>query len=163
MKDKQKKRLALLALLLLLLIAAFALYNQQTTAPKSPQTEETKNSEKKLEAPKGGGAVSLSYTKLVEVSLNDQTAKLMFHNPEKSVNELSFEIVYQDEAGDKHILAKSDILAPGDKVTELPLAQTENLIAGNYNAQYELTFYDEKHNEVSAINGVIDGVGITIF
>lgn len=160
MKHKKKYIAGGILVLIALLIFVFYYKNQQSDTAK-PETH-TAQSSSKLEAPEGGGAVSLTYTKQVNISLADQKAELLFQNPEKSVNELSFRLVITDEAGAKQVLAQSEVLLPGDKVTEMAVANTDQLTPGNYEAQYELTFYDEDHNEISAINGVVDSINVVV-
>lgn len=107
-KDKQHKILILLLLLLLILslcMTIWALFFRESAPVLAPDyapeiessaTQLDSDSSTKLEAPPGGGAVSLTYSKDVSVNLSDKKIDLMFANPAKSTADMVLQLVIKD-------------------------------------------------------------------
>ena len=121
----------------------------------APQEEEENaedipdDSDEKLEAPQGGGAVSLSYTKSVKIDISDNIATLYFGNPGKSTQDMVLQIVVQD-----HVLAQSGRLTPGHQVTKLELEDgaAELLSPGGYEGKYVVLYYNQETGEKAMVN-----------
>lgn len=105
----------------------------------------------KLEAPSGGGAISLQYEDQVKVDLSDKKVYLNYSNPNKSTQDIVLEIVIKDQ-----VIAKSALIKPGYKVTELPLADgAEKLLStGVYceEAVFKILSYDPDSGEKAMVD-----------
>ncbi len=167
-KKKKKRWLLLLLLLLLLLIAggtsALTLHfwgakkSAASSAPIPPKIEANAetiagaSSAQKLEAPKGGGAVSLTYSKSVRLNLAQKKAFLVFGNPASSNQEAMVRLEIQNT-----VILQSGSLTPGTKVTELNLAQgaEKKLTAGTYDGKFVVSFYDRASGRWAKLNAEI--------
>lgn len=159
--NKDKKRNTIIVVLLLAIIAClgiiiWALFFRTTEQDYAPaqlepnaQVIEDDDSEK-LEAPVGGGAISLQYEDQVTISLSDKKAYFNYANPGKSTQNVMLEIVIQGQT-----VAQSALLEPGYKITELPLTEgAESLLtAGVYNedAVFRISSYDPDSGEKAMI------------
>ncbi len=155
-EDNRKKRrwmLAALILLLLLLITScsvtiWSLFFRDTTptlapdyAPQEiePNAEPTPDTGKdKLEQEQGGGAVSLEYTKDVTVDLSDKIVTFRFANPQESNQDMVLQVVVQGE-----VIAQSQLIPPGNKLSKLTLRDGINLSVGGYDGKYTVLYYYE--------------------
>lgn len=168
-EEKKKKRWLLLLLLLLLLFiiviaGVWMLYFRGAKTPVAdggvipPKAEAGAeviagdNNDKKLDAPEGGGAVSLTYSKEVSIDLSEKKASLMFGNPAKSNQEAVVQLVIQDA-----VILQSGSLAPGTKVTALDLAEgaEKKLAAGVYDGKFVISFYDRASDRWAKLNAEI--------
>lgn len=167
-EEKKKKRWLLLLLLLLLLIVAgasiCALYFRgekkptmanTTIPPKIESNAETISGDddgKKLQAPEGGGAVSLNYSKEVDINLTEKKTSLMFGNPAKSNQDAIVRLIIQDT-----VILQSGSLKPGTRVTALDLAKgaKEKLTAGIYDGKFLVSFYDRASGRWATLNAEI--------
>ena len=107
-KDNRHKILIILLLLLLILslcITIWALFFRESAPVLAPDyaPEIESHAEQidgdnstKLDAPPGGGAVSLTYSKDVSVDLSNKRVSLMFANPSKSTADMVLQIVIKD-------------------------------------------------------------------
>lgn len=93
----------------------------------------------KLENPAGGGAVEMTYQTEVKIDLSDGTATLYFANPSKSNQDVVLQIVIQGE-----VIVQSDRITPGNKVTNLPLADgaADKLQVGGYDGKFTVLCYN---------------------
>lgn len=105
--------------------------------------------EEKLKQEEGGGAVSLTYTTQIEISLSDQMASLYFANPSKSNQDMVLQIVVQDV-----ILAQSGSISPGKKVESLDLLEgaADQLEAGGYYGKFVVLYYQKDTHEKMIVN-----------
>ena len=168
-EKKKKRRLLLLLLLLLLLVTAsvagivtIRLRNGRPLTPDStsipPKTEvnaepiEGDSSDDKLEAPEGGGAVSLTYSKEVDIDLAAKKASLVFCNPAKSNQDAVLQLVIQDT-----VILQSGSLTPGTKVTALDLSEgaEKKLTTGVYDGKFVVSFYDQASGRWAKLNAEI--------
>lgn len=160
-KDKQHKILILLLLLLLILslcITIWALFFRESApvlAPDyAPEIERhaeqiDSDSSTKLEAPLGGGAVSLTYSKNVSINLSDKKINLMFTNPSKSTADIVLQLVIKDT-----VIMQSGRLLPGNKVTTLDLLDSaeSQLSSGGYDGKFVVLYYDQQSGEKAMVN-----------
>ena len=151
-ENGNRSKILILLLLLITVIAVgvtiWALFFRDTapalTPDYAPQQEETNaepigdEDDEKLEAEEGGGAVSLSYSNEVDISLSEGTAELFFANPTKSTQDMVLQIVVQDE-----IIVQSGLLKPGNQVTALELLDgaAGKLSAGGYEGKFAVLYY----------------------
>ena len=127
-------------------------------APDYAPQEEDPNAEKipddtgdKLDAPDGGGAVSLIYTTNVTIDLSDKKATLLFGNPQKSTQDMVVQIVVKDQ-----VIVQSGRITPGNRVTALDLlSDAPTLGAGTYtseNCKFVVLYYDQDSGEKAILN-----------
>lgn len=163
-RKKYRKQKWLVALLLLITATAvcvsiWALFFRDTDpmlAPDyAPQDEEQNqraiedDSDDKLDAAEGGGAVSLSYSPDVTIDLSDGTAALRFANPGRSTQDMVVQVVIQDQ-----ILVQSGRLTPGHEVTDLDLMDgaEKQLSEGVYEGKFTVLFYHPDSGEKAVVN-----------
>ncbi len=176
-KEEQKKKKGIwivVALLLVVTLAAvgvavwavfFRTQTPDVIAPDYAPQELEENAEpiendstEKLDAPAGGGAVTLMYQNGVSVDLSEETATFLYGNPGESTMDILLQIVIQDR-----VIAQSGRLEPGNQVTQLNLLDgvAEQLEPGGYDGKYVLSFYDRENSEKSALNTEIP-VSVTV-
>lgn len=90
----------------------------------------------KLAQAEGGGAVNITYSDQVTVSLSDGLAHLSFSDPARSNQSLVLEIVVQGTT-----VVRSQLLPPGHQLAALPLLNTAQLSPGQYAGTFLVTFY----------------------
>ena len=161
-KSDRKSRWIILLLLLLLLIAIgvtlWALFfrEETTLTPDYAPRREDKyaqslddQGDEKLEQVQGGGAVSLTYSTKVTVTLDDGMASVYFANPSKSNQDMVLQLVVQDV-----ILAQSGKLSPGKQLDTLELLEgaASRLQPGGYNGQFVVLFYQPDTGEKTIVN-----------
>ena len=168
-KDKKRRLLLLLLLLLFLItivaVSRFLLFRggedkssavaNRIIPPRTEANAEPDGSDgngKKLTAPEGGGAVSLNYSKEVDIDLSEKRASLMFGNPSGSNQEAVLRLVIGDS-----VILQSGSLAPGNKVTALDLAEgaAEKLATGVYDGKFVVSFYDRATDRWATLNAEI--------
>ena len=103
--------------------------------------------DKKLDQPKGGGAVSITYSKDVTIDLSDKTVSLLFGNPTRSNQSMVLQIVIQD-----NVIVQSDTLAPGYQVKKLDLKTDIGLKPGTYKGKFNILYYDSDTGKKAVVN-----------
>ena len=103
--------------------------------------------DKKLDQPKGGGAVSITYSKDVTIDLSDKTVTLLFGNPTRSNQSMVLQIVIQD-----NVIVQSDTLAPGYQVKKLDLKTDIGLKPGTYKGKFNVLYYDSDTGKKAVVN-----------
>lgn len=104
----------------------------------------------KLDAPVGGGAISMQYADKVTVDLSDKKAYLSYTNPSKSTQDIVLQIVIKGQ-----VIVQSERIEPGYQVKELPLIDGADglLSEGVYTeAVFKILSYDPKTGEKSMID-----------
>ena len=167
MNNNQKNNTKLLIILLALVtlaaicVTVWALFFRKpdvVLAPDYAPQETEANAEAipddsgdKMDAPEGGGAVSLIYMTDVTIDLSDKSATLMFGNPQKSTQDMVVQIVVKDT-----VIAQSGKLTPGNRVTTLDLlADAPKLGAGTYtseNCKFVVLYYNQESGEKAILN-----------
>lgn len=159
--DKRKQILIIVLILILIItigITVWALFFRDTTPTLAPdyapqQTEENaepfddNSNGEKLQQQQGGGAVSLTYSKEVEIDLSENQAKLLFANPSKSNQDMMLQIVIQDT-----VIVQSGLLTPGHQVTKLDLFDNAKLSSGTYEGKFVVLYYQKDTGEKAMIN-----------
>lgn len=162
-ENKRRTTLIIVLLLLITLIAVgvtvWALFFRGPSvvlAPDYAPQELERNAEtiagdsqEKMDAAEGGGAVSLTYGANVSVILSNQTAALLFANPGKSTQDMLIQVVIQDT-----VLVQSGRLEPGHQVTTLDLLDgaADMLVPGGYAGSLVVYYYDRETGEKAMIN-----------
>ena len=103
----------------------------------------------KLDSPEGGGAINVTYGTAATVDLSEKTVTLYYANPNASNQNVSILIMVNDL-----VVAKSDLITPGNQVSKLEL-QTDaasNLQVGGYNAELVVRAYDPDSGEKAMVD-----------
>ena len=103
----------------------------------------------KLDAPEGGGAISLEYDSHVTVDLSDGKAYLSYANPGKSTQDIVLRIEIQDTA-----VIQSGTIRPSNQVSELELLDgaADKLREGVYDAVFRILSYDPVTGEKAMVD-----------
>ena len=116
-----------------------------------PNAEKMTESETgKLEAPSGGGAISLQYVDKVTIDLSEKKAYLNYANPSKSTQNIVLQIVIKDQ-----VVVQSERIEPGYQVKELPLLDGADkmLSKGIYTeAVFKILSYNPETGEKAMID-----------
>ena len=159
--DKRNKILIITLLLLLAItvsVTIWALFFRDvkpTLAPDYAPQQIEENAEtidgesegEKFPQQQGGGAVSLTYSKEVEIDLSEGEAKLLFANPSKSNQDMLIQIVIQDT-----VILQSGLLSPGYQVTTLDLFDDVKLTSGSYDGKFVVYYYQKDTGEKAMLN-----------
>lgn len=173
--ENKKKRTTLIVILAVITaiaisITVWALFFRDTKTVLSPDyapqiTDENAEAmgdgdDSKLTAPQGGGAVSLTYSKEVSISLKDKKANIMFQNPTKSTKDMVLQLIIT--SGDNEtVIAQSNLLPAGYKLSEMKLLDTAKLSEGGYQGKFKILYYNQDNGEKAVVNTEIP-VGITV-
>ena len=169
-KDKKKWLLLLLLLLILLIsvsVTIWALFfrSTPTLAPDyAPRQQEHyaenigDSDDQKLTQEEGGGAVSITCTTQVDISLSKNQAALYFANPSKSNQDMVLQIVVQDV-----VIAQSGTISPGKQIEKLNLLKNAaaKLSVGGYDGKFTVLYYQPDTHEKTIVNTEIP-VNITV-
>lgn len=168
-KKKKKKLIIIIILLILTMIAvgisiwAFFFREPLEISPDYAPAMLEPNAEllvddddEELEAPEGGGAVSIAYSVDVGIDLSEKTVSLIFENPSKSTQDMVVQLVIQDI-----VIAQSGRIEAGYGVTTLELLDTAMLTEGIYEGEMMALYYDPITGEKAMINTEIP-VTITV-
>lgn len=168
---RNKNRLVILLVLITLAalgVTVWALFfrtEKPVLAPDYAPVEEDPNARPadddgsdKMEAPEGGGAVSLTYSDEVTIDLSEQKAGLLFVNPGRSLQDIVIQINVADAA-----IVQSGTLKPGNQVTSLDLLEgvEGRLQPGGYDGLMTISYYDPDTREKSVVNTEIP-VSVTV-
>lgn len=107
--------------------------------------------EEKLSQPEGGGAVNITFSDAVSISLSSKEMQLMVQNPNKSNQNMTAAILI-----DGKVIAKSGLIKPGFMLEKLENADTDKLSAGTYEGIMAVNFYDPETNEKSVMESEFD-------
>ena len=103
----------------------------------------------KLESPEGGGAINVTYGTAATVDLSDKTVTFYYANPNASNQNVSILIMVNDL-----VVAKSDLITPGNQVSKLELQKeaASRLQVGGYNAELVVRAYDPESGEKAMVD-----------
>ena len=127
-----------------------------------PADEDPADASAAPQVAEGGGSVTLSYTKSIKVIRTTRTVELYYQNPSSSYNNVSLQVVLVDKNGQEVVIAQSGLLAPGSKITSLPLSTDINLPTGEYSGRFEVGFYDPKSGEKAIVNSKVESLTIDV-
>lgn len=161
-KNKRKKyRMCVMILLVILLlgigvIVALCVKKSRSDdfAPKVDQAaEQMESSGEKLDEPKGGGAVSLTYSTVVTVSTEDRTVRILFENPSKSTKDTSLQLTVNGQnEGEELLIAESELIPAGYKLAQMNLKDKVDLDPGKYEGNLKVLYYDSKNGEKEVVD-----------
>lgn len=159
-EDKKKKKKLLIFLILFILLDIILLVvllgTHTTLAPDYAPVNEEKYAEdigddgdKKLDQAEGGGAVSLTYSTDVDISLDKKLVTLFFANPSKSNQDMVFQIVVHDV-----VVAQSGTISPGKQIGKMDLLSSgaRKLQAGGYDGKFVVLYYQPDTHEKTIVN-----------
>ena len=103
----------------------------------------------KLESPEGGGAINVTYGTAATVDLSEKTVTVYYANPNASNQNVSILIMVNDL-----VVAKSDLITPGNQVSKLVLylEAVSRLQVGGYNAELVVRAYDPESGEKAMVD-----------
>ena len=163
-ETQEKKKTWLIILLIIGIVicigvtiwALFFRQSDETLIPDYAPQETEQNArpiegddDTKLDAPEGGGAISLEYDSQVTVDLSDGKAYLSYANPGKSTQDIVLRIEIQDTA-----VVQSGTIRPGNQVSELELLDgaAKKLQEGVYDAVFRILSYDPVTGEKAMVD-----------
>ena len=159
-EDKKKKKKLLIFLILFILLDIILLVvllgTHTTLAPDYAPVNEEKYAEdigddgdKKLDQAEGGGAVSLTYSTNVDISLDKKLATLFFANPSKSNQDMVLQIVVHDV-----VVAQSGTISPGKQIGKMDLLSSgaRKLQVGGYDGKFVVLYYQPDTHEKTIVN-----------
>lgn len=162
--EKEKKRKWLIVILIIgivvcLAVAILAIVLKESPEPISPDyppqgTEQNQqpidgDNGDKIDSPEGGGAINMTYNVNVTVDLSDEKVTLYYANPQASNQNVAILVMIGDL-----VVAKSDLINPGNQVTELALDEyaKSRLQAGGYDAELVVRAYDPDSGEKAMVD-----------
>ena len=161
-KNKRKKyRMCVMILLVILLlgigvIVALCVKKSRSDdfAPKVDQAaEQMESSGEKLDEPKGGGAVSLTYSTVVTVSTEDRKVRILFENPSKSTKDTSLQLTVNGQnEGEELLIAESELIPAGYKLAQMNLKDKVDLDPGKYEGNLKVLYYDSENGEKEVVD-----------
>lgn len=103
----------------------------------------------KLESPEGGGAINVTYGTAAKVDLSEKTVTVYYANPNASNQNVSILIMVNDL-----VVAKSDLITPGNQVSKLELQKdaASKLQVGGYDAELVVRAYDPESGEKAMVD-----------
>ena len=103
----------------------------------------------KLESPEGGGAINVTYGTAATVDLSEKTVTIYYANPNASNQNVSILIMVNDL-----VVAKSDLITPGNQVSKLELQKeaASRLQVGGYDAELVVRAYDPDSGEKAMVD-----------
>ena len=103
----------------------------------------------KLDTPEGGGAINVTYGTASTVDLSEKTVTIYYANPNASNQNVSILIMVNDL-----VVAKSDLITPGNQVSKLELQKeaASRLQVGGYNAELVVRAYDPESGEKAMVD-----------
>ena len=116
---------------------------------ESNQTPIDGDDRSKLDSPEGGGAINVTYGTAATVDLSEKTVTIYYANPNASNQNVSILIMVNDL-----VVAKSDLITPGNQVSKLALRKdtASKLQVGGYNAELVVRAYDPDSGEKAMVD-----------
>lgn len=164
-EEKEKKRQLLIILLIIGMvicigITVWALFFRDSTGTATPdyppqgvevnQNPIEDDNSGKLDSPAGGGAINVTYGTAATASLSEKKITFYYANPNASNQNVSVLITV-----DNLLVAKSDLINPGNEVTSLELEEKAvELLETNkmYNAELTVRAYDPDSGEKAMVD-----------
>lgn len=158
-----KKRMILLISLAVVLVAAITVtavvlitredgilppdYPPQSSDPNQIPIPDDEGG--KLESPTGGGAVNITYSQDITVSLSGKRATFYYANPSRSNQNVAIAVLVGDT-----VVARSALITPGNMVTELALEDgvEKKLSVGGYDAELIVYCYHPETGEKAMVD-----------
>ena len=152
--DRRSKTYLLLATVVALLaicVAVWALFFRAPETPTDPEispvadehlTPTDDGDDEKMPQAEGGGAVNITYSNEVTISLADATAAVQITNPTRSNQSMLIQLMIQDVK-----VGQSGTIPPGNQLAVIPLNENITIEPGSYDGKFQLLFFDVKTNQ----------------
>ena len=152
--DRRSKTYLLLATVVALLaicIAVWALFFRAPETPADPEispvadehlTPTDDGNDEKMPQAEGGGAVNITYSNEVTISLADAAATVQITNPTRSNQSMLIQLMIQDVK-----VGQSGTIPPGNQLAVIPLNENITIEPGSYDGKFQLLFFDVKTNQ----------------
>lgn len=103
----------------------------------------------KLNSSEGGGAINVTYGTTATADLSERTVTFYYANPNASNQNVSLLIMVNDL-----VVAKSDLITPGNQVSKLELQKdaASKLQVGGYDAELVVRAYDPDSGEKAMVD-----------
>ena len=133
-------------------------YNPITPDSNSKPVTNGSEGETLVAPSSGGGAVSISYSKEISISLSEGCARLYFANPKKSSQNVVLALDIHDVE-----IAKSGSVESGRYIDVLEISDDmlALLSVGEYEAKLKLSYYDAESGELAVVNTYLE-VTVTV-
>ena len=137
--------------LLAICVAVWALFFRAPETPSDPQispvadehlTPTDDGDDEKMPQAEGGGAVNITYSNEVTISLADATAAVQITNPTRSNQSMLIQLMIQDVK-----VGQSGTIPPGNQLAVIPLNENITIEPGSYDGKFQLLFFDVKTNQ----------------
>lgn len=113
-------------------------------------------------APKGGGSVSMVYTKGVTLSLSSDKATIFYQNPNSSNHSVVLEL-YIISGDEEYFIGRTGLIPAGSAIYELDVSERDaNIRAGTYTGLYRTAYYNPETGERAAVGSDITGVSVVV-
>lgn len=162
--SNEKKRTGLIAALstgivVCVAVTVWALFFRGDVKPISPdyppqgiesnQQPMDGDASEKMESPEGGGAINVTYGMEATVDLSEKTVDMYYANPTASNQNVAILIMIDDV-----VVAKSELITPGNQITELTLSDyaKSKLQPGGYDAELVVRAYDPDSGEKAMVD-----------
>lgn len=151
--DRRSKTYLLLATVVALLaicVAVWALFFRAPETPTDPEispvadehlTPTDDGDDEKMPQAEGGGAVNITYSNEVTISLADAAATVQITNPTRSNQSMLIQLMIQDVK-----VGQSGTIPPGNQLAVIPLNENITIEPGSYDGKFQLLFFDVKTN-----------------
>ena len=152
--DRRSKTYLILATVVALLaicVAVWALFFRAPETPADPEispvadehlTPTDDGDDEKMPQAEGGGAVNITYSNEVTISLADATATVQITNPTRSNQSMLIQLMIQDVK-----VGQSGTIPPGNQLAVIPLNENITIESGSYDGKFQLLFFDVKTNQ----------------
>ena len=152
--DRRSKTYLLLATVVALLaicVAVWALFFRAPETPADPEispvadehlTPTDDGDDEKMPQAEGGGAVNITYSNEVTISLADAAATVQITNPTRSNQSMLIQLMIQDVK-----VGQSGTIPPGNQLAVIPLNENITIEPGSYDGKFQLLFFNVKTNQ----------------
>ena len=152
--DRRSKTYLILATVVALLaicVAVWALFFRAPETPADPEispvadehlTPTDDGDDEKMPQAEGGGAVNITYSNEVTISLADAAATVQITNPTRSNQSMLIQLMIQDVK-----IGQSGTIPPGNQLAVIPLNENITIEPGSYDGKFQLLFFDVKTNQ----------------
>lgn len=158
-----KKNIIIIILLLItvgsLTVAGVAIYNNSKNdvlipdvAPEKDENSyiiEGDNTERNPVSNSGGGSVSITYMRDLEINLDENKIDMLFANPNKSNQDMLVQVLIQET-----VIAQSELIKAGYQIEELPLIDgvSKKLELGTYDGLMMVYYYNQETGEKAMVS-----------
>ena len=152
--DRRSKNYLILATVIALLAVCVAVWALWFRAPENPTDQDISpvadehltptddSDDEKMPQAEGGGAVNITYSNQVAISLADAAATVQIANPTRSNQSMVIELMIQNVK-----VGQSGIIPPGNQLTLIPVEENITMEPGSYDGTFHLLFFDSETNE----------------